>query len=211
MPIFGDTDDLARGDAETLAPLSQERVTSTLDSLEINYGTDDEGDVVAGFEGNPCWFRTVGPGNETLAFSFNARWRAWLDGEQLAAALAAVNEWNATQVFPRALCVQDEQGELVLGADYTHDYEFGVTDLQLRNDVTIAVTQAMRYFEFLEERFPGAVEASYQQSKEEAEAEAERAEEVDAEVGTTDAGESDDVDDAKLTEETDEPKDDEGR
>jgi hypothetical protein len=160
MPIFGDTDDLQGTDAATLAPITLSRVEAALDVLEINYGTDEDGDLFAGFEGNPCWFRVSGPGTDAIAFSFNARWKAWLDGEQLGPALAAVNEWNASQLFPRALCVQDESGELVLGADYTSDHEFGVTDLQLRNDITIAVTTAINYFQFLNERFPGAEEAS---------------------------------------------------
>ena len=160
MPIFGDTDDLQGADAATLGPITARRVESALEMLEVNYGEDPDGDLVAGFEGNPCWFRVSGPDNDPIAFSFNARWKAWLAPDQLGEALAAVNEWNVSQPFPRALCVQDESGELILGADYTTDHEFGVTDQQLRNDVTIAITTAINFFEYLAERFPGAVEAS---------------------------------------------------
>lgn len=159
MPILGDTDDLAMSDAETLAPISMARIAKSLDALEINYGTDEDGDFIAGFDGNPCWFQVTGPQNEPIAFSANARWKASLPGERVDDALGLVNEWNTTQMFPRALCVQDDEGEVVFGADYTRDYEFGVTDLQLRNDITIAVTTAINFFEHLGERFPDAVEA----------------------------------------------------
>ena len=159
MPIFGDADDLTATDAATLAPISMARIASALETLEINYGTDDDGDFIAGFDGNPMWFQVTGPTNEPIAFSANARWKATLPADEIDVALRLVNEWNSTQMFPRALCVEDEGGEVVFGADYTCDYEFGVTDLQLRNDITIAVTTAINLFESLEERFPEAVEA----------------------------------------------------
>lgn len=159
MPIFGDIDDLARSDAGTLAPISMARIAHALETLEINYGTDDDGDFIAGFDGNPCWFQVTGPENEPIAFSTNSRWKATLPSDQIDTALSVVNEWNSSQMFPRALCVQDEDGDVVVGADYTRDYEFGVTDLQLRNDITIAVTTTINLFESLEERFPEAVEA----------------------------------------------------
>ena len=40
------------------------------------------------------------------------------------------------------------------------DYEFGCTDKQLRNELMIAISTGISFFEFLEERFPGAVEAA---------------------------------------------------
>lgn len=157
MPIFGDNDQ--PDDAATLAPISTERIADTLTQLEVNFGTDDDGDIVAGFEGNPCWFRVAGPGEEAIAFSFNTRWRANLPADRASEALEAVNEWNVTQMFPRALVVPDEDGSLILGADYTSDHEFGLTDLQLSNDITIAITTAINYFEFLDERFGDDVTA----------------------------------------------------
>lgn len=158
MPLFGDTDALA-DDAATLAPLTQERIEQTLHALEINYGTDEDGELIAGFEGNPCWFRVTGHGDEQCVFSFNGRWKGALPPEQLGAALSFVNEWNATKMFPRAICVQTEDDVVILGADFVIDHEFGVSDLQLRNDISIAITTAMHFFEEASERFPLTGEA----------------------------------------------------
>ncbi|WP_296137494.1 YbjN domain-containing protein [uncultured Tessaracoccus sp.] len=154
MPLFGDTDDQSEIDAATLGPVTIQRIATTLDALEVNYGTDEDGDLIAGFGGNPCWFGVAGPGDQDIAFSFSARWRGSLEGDRIGDALATVNEWNASQMFPRAMCVSDEEDRLVFGADYIHDHEFGVTDLQLRNDVSIAITTAVNYFAFLDDRFP---------------------------------------------------------
>lgn len=152
MPLFGDTDALA-DHAGTLAPITLERVEQALHALEVNYGTDEDGDLIAGFEGNPCWFRVTGH-EEQCIFSFNGRWKGVLPPDQLGAALSFVNEWNATRMFPRALCVQADDDVVILGVDYLADHEFGVSDLQLRNDLSIAITTAMSFFEDASERFP---------------------------------------------------------
>lgn len=152
MPLFGDTDALA-DDAATLGPLTLERVEQALHALEVNYGTDEDGELIAGFEGNPCWFRATGH-EEQCIFSFNGRWKGALPPDQLGAALSFVNEWNATKMFPRALCVQTGDDVVILGVDYVSDHEFGVSDLQLRNDLSIAITTAVSFFEEASERFP---------------------------------------------------------
>lgn len=159
MPIFGDTDNPLSEDAQSLAPISRERLEATLTDLEITYGEDEDGDLIAGFEGHPCWFRITGPDDLEIAFSFNGRWRGAVPVQELPEAVMSVNEWNATQMFPRALCVEDGEGQVIFGADYLHDYEFGVTDQQLRNDVQIAVTTALNYFAFLDESFPHGLPA----------------------------------------------------
>lgn len=153
MPLIGNTEDHIADDATTLAPITRERIEATLTTLEVNYGKDSDGDLVAGFDGNPCWFRISGPAGEDIAFVFDARWRHELPGELYGEALDTVNEWNAENMFPRAVTMQINDGQVIFGADFVRDYEFGVTDMQLRNEITIAITMTIRYWEMLDERF----------------------------------------------------------
>ncbi len=153
MPIFGDIENPYAADAATLAPLTNERLVATLETLEVAHVVDEDGDLVAGFDGNPCWFRLAGPEGQEIAFSFHTRWRGLVPADEWPQALVAVNEWNAAQPFPRALCFEDGAGGVLFGADYLHDYEFGVTDQQLVNDVQVAVTCALNYYAFLDEQF----------------------------------------------------------
>lgn len=162
MPIFGDNDEQLAAGSESLGPITQQRLETALDALEVNYGHDDDGDVIAGFDGNPCWFRLSGPGEEEIAFTFNGRWKAWLPSERWLEALELANEWNASRMFPRALCVRDDDGDVILGVDYVVDYEFGVTDQQLRNDISIAITTTVDFFEQQDAAFPEAVQEAEQ-------------------------------------------------
>lgn len=151
------TDDMVT-DAATLAPISRERICTALESLEVNFGTDEDGDLISGFNGNPCWFGLTGPEDALTALSFHTRWHPVIDPDQLPEALSAVNEWNSSQLFPRAMCINGEDENLLFVADYLQDYEFGVTDRQLCNDLSIAITTALNFYDFLAELFPESLD-----------------------------------------------------
>lgn len=155
MPLIGSTEDHLGDDANSLAPVTVERLGETLKVLEINYGDDGEGTLIAGFEGNPCWFRVAGPGGQDIAFVFDARWRHSLPADSMPDALMAINDWNQQNPFPRAMIANDEDGNVIFGCDFIRDFEFGLTDMQLRNDITIAITTTIQYWQMLDDRFEG--------------------------------------------------------
>ena len=146
-------------DAATLAPITHERLVATLKNMELEF-EEEEGLLSAVIEGgHPCWFTVTGPGDEDIALNVQARWWPSLDVSTLGIAFQTVNEWNGNQLFPRAITIPDEDDNCVFVADFTHDFDRGVTDQQLENAVAVGVTTIMNFFEFLNAQFPDALDA----------------------------------------------------
>ncbi|MBO1902596.1 YbjN domain-containing protein [Leucobacter weissii] len=156
-------------DFATLAPLNKQRIQLALDRQEVTHGVDDDGDIVAAFDSGMFWFVTLG--NEGEIFVSRAAWRAWVPGTLRFEALEAVNEWNDTRLFPAASTSVDDDGDVQFSAVRTTDMEYGITDEQLRHEVHTAISASLQFFEFLEARFPGAVEQAeaYRRAQEEQE------------------------------------------
>lgn len=154
MPLIGSTDDHLADDASTLGPITIERIGQMLSTLEINYGHEPEGEIIVGMDGHLCWFGVGGPGEGAVALIFDARWERTLTMDQLDEALALVNDWNQNATFPRAMVAVDQDGNVLLGADHARDCEFGITDMQLRNEILIAISTTVGYWKMLDERFP---------------------------------------------------------
>lgn len=142
-------------DFTTLAPLSKERMQAVLDAMDINHGTDDDGDIVAAFDDHMFWFFTGGESGEI--FLARAHWRAWLPNARLQEALETVNEWNGSRFFPAVSLIVDNDGDVILRAMRAADCEFGITDAQLSQELRTIIGTALQFFELLEERFPTAV------------------------------------------------------
>lgn len=148
-------------DAATLAPITHERLVATLESMAFDFEEDD-GVLTALIEGgHPCWFSITGPNDEEIALNIQARWRPSLDVSNLAQAFQTVNDWNGTQIFPRAITVPDENDNCVFVADFTQDFDRGVTDLQLENAIAVALTTTMNFLEYLNAQFPDALDDDY--------------------------------------------------
>lgn len=145
-------------DAKTLGKLSTDRIRRTLESMEVKFGEDEDGDIVALFDDHYFLFRVSGKNDDVLRI--DGRWRAWLPADRRMDAIEAANEWNDNHLFPRAGVSSDNDGDTILRVDRMADLEFGVTDAQLRNELSVAISTGVEYFEFVEDRFPGAVEAA---------------------------------------------------
>ncbi len=65
----------------TLPPLAIARVAALLDAQGAKYGTDDDGDLFAAWDGNPFWFMVVGKESTTCrSADAGATWsraRSW--------------------------------------------------------------------------------------------------------------------------------------
>lgn len=145
-------------DAVTLGALSTQRIESALSADEVNYGNDSDGDIVSVWDDNPFWFLLIG--NDTPILRISAKWKAWLPAVSQTAAMDAVNEWHNSRLFPRVLVTTDADGDVFFGIDRNVDLEFGITDAQLRNEISTTIRAGLQFFEFLEERFPNAVAAA---------------------------------------------------
>ncbi|RZU65343.1 putative sensory transduction regulator [Microterricola gilva] len=145
-------------DAATLGALSTQRIEAALSADGVNFGNDSDGDIISVWDENPFWFLLIGTESPILRIS--AKWKAWLPAANQAAATDAVNEWHNSRLFPRVLLSTDADGDVFLGIDRNVDLEFGITDAQLRNELSTTIRAGLQFFEFLEERFPTAVAAA---------------------------------------------------
>ncbi|MGO4105040.1 YbjN domain-containing protein [Leifsonia sp. YAF41] len=145
-------------DAATLGALTTERIENALNADGVNHGTDKDGDIVSAWDDNPFWFLVIG--NESPVLRISAKWKAWLPGASHAAAMDAANEWHTSRLFPRVQVSTDADGDVIFGIDHNVDLEFGVTDAQLRNEISTAIRSGLQFFGSLEERFPDAVAAA---------------------------------------------------
>ncbi|RRD47998.1 YbjN domain-containing protein [Tessaracoccus sp. OH4464_COT-324] len=136
-----------------LQPVTYESVQAALTEMNVNFGIDEDGDIVAAFEGNPCWVRILSNESDVKALMMLGRWQHTLSGEQYDSALEVVNEWNATRFFPRTSCVRTPEGMVVIGADYVRDVALGLTKEQLLSDLSVAITTCGAFFEHLDEHF----------------------------------------------------------
>ena len=141
-----------------MGALSTQRIESALSADGVNYGNDGDGDIVSVWDDNPFWFLLIG--NDTPILRISAKWKAWLPAVSQTAAMDAVNEWHNSRLFPRVLLTSDADGDVFFGVDRNVDLEFGVTDAQLRNELSTTIRAGLQFFEFLEERFPNAVAAA---------------------------------------------------
>lgn len=151
-------DDFPSADFVTLAALSQQRIRSALDSLDVIHGVDDDGDLVCVIEDNMFWFFTAGEEGEI--FVCRAAWKAWLPLARRVDGLESVNEWNDSNLFPSASLHIDDDGDVGLKAMRASDFENGVTDAQLLHEVQVAIATSLQFFEALDGRFPDAVETA---------------------------------------------------
>jgi hypothetical protein len=95
-------------DALIARPMDMERIKESLRRLEIRFLTDEDGDVLALWEGHSLLFSLEGPQETVLVV--RARADETVPTEWEARALASVNEWNRSRRFLRCFLGEPESG-----------------------------------------------------------------------------------------------------
>jgi hypothetical protein len=137
--------------ADALAPLTKDRMKAVLDSREMNYGVDDDGDIGGYWDGHLFFFFQLGQSGEYL--QTRGRWNRKVGADQLPAVAEAVNEWNATKLWPKVYVRVEDEGLGVYG-EHTVDYESGLTDEQLDQHLACGIMTTLQFFEQLDEAYP---------------------------------------------------------
>ena len=103
-------------EALSARPIDMERIKESLRRLEIRFLTDQDGDVLALWEGHSLLFRLEGPQETVLVV--RARADEAVPPEWEGRALASVNEWNRSRRFLRCFLGEAESsGSLPVYAD----------------------------------------------------------------------------------------------
>lgn len=141
-----------------LAPISRQRIKETLEAESWSYKVDSDGDIAGVWDSGVFWFFLSGQREEIL--QVRGTWDGQLDSARLAEAERFSAEWNRDKLFPKMYPHQGEDGLVRVITEHTGDYEFGLTDQQLRQHVLCGVNAGCTAFEALNEAFPGAIPAS---------------------------------------------------
>ena len=138
-----------------LEPLTNERITATLDAHGYRYAIDSDGDVGGIWDDHVFYFVRIGPQREFL--QVRGRWSRVLPASAYLEVLELANEWNTSKVFPKTY-VRVEDDTLGVYAEHAVDYAHGVADTQLDQHLSCAVSTALAFFARLDEAYPQAVE-----------------------------------------------------
>ncbi len=152
MGFFSKDAASAPGGDGGLAPLSKDRVKAGLEREGWSYGVDSDGDIGGGWEFASFYFFVNGKDDELLCI--RGTWRGQLDSADLGKAIELCNNWNAEKLWPKTYARADEEGVVRLHTEHNVDYEQGITDGQLSQQLICAVNTGMSFFENLNENFP---------------------------------------------------------
>ncbi|MDR1852148.1 MAG: YbjN domain-containing protein [Propionibacteriaceae bacterium] len=142
------SDDFGRG---VLAPLSRERVEQALQANEWHYQVDSDGDVGGIWDDNVFYFFISGEQNEIL--NIRGRWHHSLRIEQRAEAREVIDIWHQERLWPKGYTHVDDDGKLRIFAEHVVDWEFGLTDEQLLQTISCALSSSLQLFQHLAEHF----------------------------------------------------------
>ncbi len=149
-------DSAATGKAASLVPLSSQRIGHALEAQGWSYTVDADGDIGGGWEYGSFYFFTGGDDDEVL--SVRGSWRGQLDPGEFVAAVEVCNEWNAERLWPKTYARRDESGMVRFHTEHNVDFEHGLSDAQLDQQVVCAVDTGIAFYERLNERFPATWE-----------------------------------------------------
>lgn len=140
------------GEGGRLRPLSRERVTAALDAEQWSYSIDEDGDIGGGWEYASFFFFVNGDHSELLCI--RGTWRGILDAADYGRAIELCNEWNSEKFWPKTYARPDESGTIRIHIEHNVDFEQGVSDGQLTQQLICAVDTGMVFFEQVNEVFP---------------------------------------------------------
>jgi hypothetical protein len=137
--------------------LSHQRIIDVLESRDMRYGVDDDGDIGGFWDGHLFYFFRMGGNQEYL--QVRGRWNRRVGTDQYARVVELVNTWNSEKLWPKGY-VRAEDDVVGVYAEHTVDYEHGVTDEQIDLHLACGITTALSLFEHLDEQFPAEAAAA---------------------------------------------------
>lgn len=102
------------------------------------------------------YFLTAGSQKEIL--SVRGTWVCALDGDDFEEASQIAERWNAENFWPKTYPFFIDEGFVRLNTEVNADYEYGVSDQQLRQHVRCAISTSLAFFALANETFPAAWE-----------------------------------------------------
>lgn len=136
--------DSARSVSAALQPLSVERVQEVLTRLEMGSEVTEDGAVLAHFENSYFFFSVAGASSSVLSVA--GTWREAVPLESMGLLGAFAENWNRERMFPKVYPTVMGEGDeafAVLRCEVTMLYSYGLTDDQLEEHLTLAVSSTL--------------------------------------------------------------------
>ena len=134
--------------ADAVAPLSNERIRSALDRMDVRYLTDGDGAVMAMWERHAVLIAIEGPQDEILMM--RARPHATVPMDWADRAYRAVNEWNHSRRFAKAYVGDPtDRGQLPIYAEVQMPLRAGVHAALLGELLDCGITVSQGFVEWL--------------------------------------------------------------
>ncbi|WP_125098354.1 YbjN domain-containing protein [Leucobacter chromiireducens] len=152
MGFFTKDSTPAVGGGDALSPISKDRIKAGLERAGWSYSVDSDGDIGGGWEYASFFFFLSGKEEELLCIRGN--WRGKLQAAELAKAIETCNAWNAEKLWPKTYARLDDEGFVRVHTEHNVDYEQGITDGQLDQQLLCAVNTGMSFYEHVNEVFP---------------------------------------------------------
>ena len=93
-------------------------------------------------------------GKEDELLCIRGNWRGQLPSEELANIAMICNTWNAERLWPKTYARVDNEGAVRVHTEHNVDFEQGVTDGQLSQQLQCAVSTSMSFYEQVNEAYP---------------------------------------------------------
>ena len=120
-----------------VSPLTRERVQRICDEQKWNYEVDGDGDVAGSWNGEPFYFIVAGDHDEILQVS--SRLNRPIEEFEVETARQFVDDWHRDKIWPKLALGQDSEGVIRLHATFAVDYEYGVADSQILQQLLCAI------------------------------------------------------------------------
>ncbi len=138
-----------------LPALSQQRVMGVLDRLGHHWQIDQDGDVAGTWETGYFFFLVRGEMVEILAVG--GLWQGILAETDYLMAQELCNAWNEERLWPTAFVNRSrDDGAVRLRVNHAVDYEHGVTDDQIAQQMRRVIGSGLVLFDQAIEAFPDA-------------------------------------------------------
>ncbi|MDO4259886.1 MAG: YbjN domain-containing protein [Actinomycetaceae bacterium] len=147
MALFGMSN---TPESDTPAPLSQERLIAVFKREGWHFQVDGDGDMGAVWEDQIFWFVVTGPEKEILQIVAPLHARIEAPRESVR---DFIDEWHAGRFWPKACTRLNDDGTVAIMSEVNIDWEKGVTDDQLAQQVKCAIGTTLGMYEQLKESF----------------------------------------------------------
>ncbi|MCL1897599.1 MAG: YbjN domain-containing protein [Micrococcales bacterium] len=137
--------------SEVPTALSRERIEAALKAEGWSYQIDSDGDIGGMWDNNLFYFFSYGNSNEIL--QIRGRWQQALPIEYRNQVRQVLDDWHLTKIWPKAYTRVDDDGRLWVITEHSVDWEFGVTEQQLRLTLRCAITTSLSLYRELAKRF----------------------------------------------------------